>query len=138
MKTLILATAMALAASTGLADEVQRTKVEATITDYYRTAVIRTPSEQIVCQDRTGASAGDILGGIIIGGLLGKGATGQDQGAAAGAVIGGMIAADKNQGPRRDCRTVTQYHNVQDLIYDYSTITFLSGDRTMTLSFMRY
>lgn len=138
MKKLILAAAMAVSASAGLADEVQRTKVEATITDYYRTALIRTPSEQIICQDRTGASAGDILGGIIIGGLLGKGATGQDQGAAAGAIIGGMIAADNNQGPRRDCRTVTEYYNVQDLIYDYSTITFLSGDRTMTLTFMRY
>lgn len=44
-----------------------------------------------------GASSGDVLGGMIIGGLLGKGATGNDKGAAAGAVLGGMIAADNNR-----------------------------------------
>ena len=48
-------------------------------------------------QTGSGASAGDVLGGMIIGGLIGKGASGDDKGAAAGAVIGGMIAADKNQ-----------------------------------------
>jgi uncharacterized protein YcfJ len=38
---------------------------------------------------------GDVLMGMIIGGLMGKGLTGQDNGAAAGAVFGGVIAADK-------------------------------------------
>jgi len=42
-----------------------------------------------------GASGADVLGGMIIGGLLGKGVTGKDNGAAAGAVLGGIIAADK-------------------------------------------
>ena len=41
-----------------------------------------------------GATGGDVLAGMIIGGLLGKGITGDDQGAAAGAVMGGVIAAD--------------------------------------------
>ena len=45
-----------------------------------------------------GASGADVLGGMIIGGLLGKGVTGKDNGAAAGAVLGGMIAADNNRG----------------------------------------
>lgn len=44
----------------------------------------------------TGATGGDVLAGIILGGLLGKGITGDDQGAAAGAVMGGVIAADNN------------------------------------------
>lgn len=41
-----------------------------------------------------GANGGDVLAGMIIGGLLGKGATGNDRGAAAGAVLGGVIAGD--------------------------------------------
>jgi len=48
-----------------------------------------------------GASAGDVLGGMIIGGILGKGVSGNDQGAAAGAVLGGMIAADNKQGSKQ-------------------------------------
>ena len=44
-----------------------------------------------------GANGGDVLAGMIIGGLLGKGASGNDKGAAAGAVIGGIVAADKGQ-----------------------------------------
>ena len=42
---------------------------------------------------RNGASSGDVLTGMLFGGLLGKGITGKDNGAAAGAVFGGMIAA---------------------------------------------
>lgn len=43
----------------------------------------------------TGANGGEVLSGMIIGGLLGKGITGKDNGAAAGAILGGVIAADK-------------------------------------------
>lgn len=42
------------------------------------------------------SNGGDVLAGMIIGGLLGKGVTGKDNGAAAGAVLGGVIAADKD------------------------------------------
>lgn len=52
------------------------------------------------------SSSGDVLGGMIIGGLIGKGATGNDRGAAVGAVIGGMIAADSNSN------NVVGYQNV--------------------------
>ena len=48
-----------------------------------------------------GASGGDVLAGMIIGGILGKGLTGKDNGAAAGAVMGGVIAADKGNGSRQ-------------------------------------
>ena len=49
---------------------------------------------------RSGASGADVLGGMIIGGLLGKGITGKDNGAAAGAVLGGIISADKGKSKR--------------------------------------
>jgi uncharacterized protein YcfJ len=61
-------------------------------------------------------SAGaDALAGMIIGGLLGKGITGNDKGAAAGAVLGGIIGADKSQPKprqqyREENRCVTKYH----------------------------
>lgn len=75
----------------------------------------------------SGASAGDVLGGMIIGGLIGKGATGKDNGAAAGAVIGGMIAADNNRGGQQGivgykqeqrCETRNEY-TTENKIKDY-------------------
>lgn len=64
-----------------------------------------------------GASGGDVLGGMILGALLGKGVGGNDKGAAAGAVLGGVIAADKNNSRQRivgyksekQCQQVVSY-----------------------------
>ena len=75
--------------------------------DHYKSVTKRIPTTYQSCevvdvpiygQAGGGASGADVLTGIIIGGLLGKGASGNDKGAAAGAVIGGMVAADKKQG----------------------------------------
>ena len=69
-----------------------------------------------------GASGGDVLGGMIIGGLLGKGASGNDKGAAVGAILGGMVAADKKNKTERvivgykqqqQCNTVYQRQQVE-------------------------
>ena len=123
----------------------------ATIEDVYATVVEQTPYTLQVCQNVEvpiygtvtrqggGASGGDVLTGMILGGLLGKGATGKDDGAAAGAVLGGIIAADKANKPRtetvitgykteRQCENVTEYKNVNKKVYDYSIITFKSKD----------
>ena len=75
-------------------------------------------------QTGSGASAGDVLGGMIIGGLIGKGVTNKDNGAAAGAVIGGMIAADKKQNKQtiigyrqeRKCQDYTRYNEVSEQV----------------------
>lgn len=56
-----------------------------------------------------GATGGDVLTGMIIGGLLGKGITGKDNGAAAGAVFGGMVAADKKRNNTHSQRVITGY-----------------------------
>tara|TARA_B100001287_G_scaffold212989_1_gene181803 strand:- start:4459 stop:4962 length:504 start_codon:yes stop_codon:yes gene_type:complete len=63
-----------------------------------------------------GASGGDVLTGMIIGGLLGKGLTGKDNGAAAGAVLGGVISADKNNQQR----VITGYQNQQQCYTSYN------------------
>lgn len=58
----------------------------------------------------SGGNAGEgALGGMIIGGILGKALGGNDQGAAAGAILGGVIGADKSQGKR----VITGYRTEQ-------------------------
>ena len=107
MKKLLITTAVILAtASSAFATEYARIKK---IEPRYTTGYQNVPTTQ--CQDveipiygtqqGNGASGGDVLTGMIIGGLLGKGATGKDKGAAVGAVIGGVIAADKGQNNKR-------------------------------------
>jgi uncharacterized protein YcfJ len=77
-----------------------------------------------------GASGGDVLTGMIIGGLLGKGATGKDNGAAAGAVIGGIIAADKGNnrqvitGYTRQRQCVTKYQTGQSTIVNQYNLVY--------------
>lgn len=112
MKNIFLAAVFALAPIAAHAD----TKY-ATITSVeprYDTVYQNVPTTQ--CQNvqvpvygtvqGNGASGGDVLAGMIIGGILGKGITGNDNGAAAGAVMGGVIAAD-NQNRNR--QVVTGY-----------------------------
>jgi uncharacterized protein YcfJ len=87
-----------------------------------------------------GDAAGGALAGLIIGGLIGKGATGQDNGAAAGAVIGGIIGADRAQNSGRlteKCTDVTRYRNGYKTVYDYSVITFTYEGKEYTLTFIK-
>jgi uncharacterized protein YcfJ len=107
MKKLLATVALIGVASTAQAETryANITRVEPN----YQTVYQNVPRTQ--CQDVEvpiygsvqggGASGGDVLTGMIIGGLLGKGITGKDNGAAAGAVMGGVIAADRGNGNRQ-------------------------------------
>jgi|TARA_R110000868_G_scaffold44849_2_gene149352 uncharacterized protein YcfJ len=107
MKTLLASAAIFFVANTATAQTQYATVTK--VVPQYETVWMNTPRTQ--CQDievpiygtmkGNGASAGDVLGGMIIGGLLGKGVTGKDNGAAAGAVLGGMIAADQKDRSRQ-------------------------------------
>ena len=107
MKKLLITTAVILAtASSAFATEYARiTKIEPRYTTGYQNVPITQCQDVEIpiygTQQGNGASGGDVLTGMIIGGLLGKGATGKDKGAAVGAVIGGVIAADKGQNNKR-------------------------------------
>lgn len=111
------------------------------ITHYYKTIEVRRTDINKVCKNvevpiygesTGGATAGDVFKGIIIGGLIGKGATGDSDGTTAGAIIGGMMAADKKKKGRviigykltRVCEDVPSYTSEYQRVYDYSIIRF--------------
>jgi len=129
--------AIALVSSPVLAQE----KVNAQIEDYYYTVYDRVPETKRICEtvqvpvygvERRQTNGADVLGGMIIGGILGKGLTGKDNGAAAGAVIGGIAAAETNKtksvvtGYRQEqqCHNEETYRNVERRQYDYSVLQF--------------
>jgi len=114
MKSLLAtAAALSLVATTAAANTAlaRITKIE----PRYQTSYQNVPTTQ--CQDvqvpvygtvtREGNAGEGALAGMIIGGLLGKGVTGDDGGAAAGAVIGGVIGADRS-GTRTE-QVITGY-----------------------------
>ena len=80
---------------------------------------------------------GDVLAGAIIGGILGKALTGQDNGAAFGALAGAMTSAEKKKGGtsqqiighRVEQRCKTEYHNVQSQVVNQYRLTYnINGD----------
>ena len=133
--------------------------VQATITDYYKNVVEYEPYWKNECttvdvpiygtvQRQGGASGGDVLGGMIIGGILGKGLTGKDNGAAAGAVMGGIIAADKANRPKteqvitgyrkeRQCQNVEYTREKVKRIYDYSKITWIHNGKQFSTEYVK-
>ena len=151
-----LVTAAALVA---LATPVAAEQIKANVEDVFATVIESTPYTRQVCNNvevpiygtvtRQGsASGGDVLGGMIIGGLLGKGVTGKDDGAAAGAVLGGIIAADKANKPKtetvitgykteRQCENITEYKDVNKKVYDYSVITWTVDGVTYQTTFVK-
>ena len=140
---------LALVATPAVAQQ-KATQVE--VEDFYNYYTESIPKTERVCQTvqvpvyttrNKGASGGDILGGLIIGGLLGKAVTGNDKGAAAGAIIGGVATADSKKteqvvtGYRNElqCETVEAYDTVNRKQYDYSVLTFKLDGQSYSVTF---
>lgn len=114
MKIVGLALAATLALSTSALANQTKVATVTSVTPNYSVQKINTPVTR--CENVEvpiygtvqggGATGGDVLTGMIIGGILGKGVTGKDNGAAAGAVMGGIIAADKGN---KNKQVVTGY-----------------------------
>ena len=126
--------------------------VKGKVVDYYNNVVVSTPHEKRLCEEyqvpiygqQGSVDGGDVLMGMIIGGLMGKGLTGQDNGAAAGAVFGGVIAADKAgkrtvQGYKTEtkCRTEVRYSDREERRYTHSIITFRYEGRDISVQFQK-
>ena len=126
--------------------------IRGNVVDYYNNVVVSTPHEKRLCEEyqvpiygqQGSVDGGDVLMGMIIGGLLGKGVTGQDNGAAAGAVFGGVIAADKAnktvvQGYKTEtkCRTEVRYSDRTERRYTHSIITFRYEGRDISVQFQK-
>jgi len=152
MKTLTLITAL-VAATPAVAD-----KVTANVTDRFKTVYEDVPYTKNECvlvdkpiygtTMKEGDAAGGALLGMILGGLVGKGVSGDDGGAAAGAVIGGLIGADKGSKPqhnrrivgyetKQQCTDVTYYRSVERTVYDYSVMEFEYKGEDITLTFRK-
>ncbi len=133
---------------------------DASVRDHYKTVTKQIPHTQNICNTvdvpiygtvggGNGASGADVLGGMIIGGLLGKGITGKDDGAAAGAVLGGIFSADKKHGTggkqqivgyrqEQRCNRQTTYTTETNEVYSHSTVTFTHNGRRHKVRFNRY
>lgn len=86
----------------------------------------------------TGASGGDVLAGAIIGGILGKAITGQDNGAGFGALVGAMTSAEKKKGGTsrqivgytKENRCETKYVSVQKKVAnEYRLVYLVNGNQ---------
>ena len=147
----LLATAAILSFATAAQAETRYANITR-VEPNYQTVYMNVPRQQ--CQDVEvpvygntggGASGGDVLGGMIIGGLLGKGATGKDDGAAIGAIIGGMVAAENNNGRRvvtgyrieRQCSEVMTREQQRE-IKNYTITYRWNGITAQSYTYNRY
>jgi len=153
MKKLLMATALIGVASCATAETIA-SNVKGTVTEVQPlTRVVSVERPHRSCNTVEvpvygnvggGASAGDVLGGMIIGGLLGKGVSGNDRGAAAGAVIGGMVSADKNNqqgivGYRQENRCTTEYiTELQERNAGYRVTIEVEGNTIQTVTNRKY
>ena len=155
MKQLLMtAGVVALTSTSALAETPENVRVF----DHTKTITQQIPTTERQCfqqkkpvystYKQQGDAAGGALLGMILGGVIGKGVTGDDGGAAAGAVVGGLIGADKGSKPRTQseiigyelvetCENVTLYYDQKTEVYSHSTIRFFVNGKRYVLEFQR-
>lgn len=153
MKKIVFVTAL-VAALPAYSSEV----VSAKVYDRYAVVSAKVPYNTTECStvdvpvyaesSTPGNAAEGALVGMIIGGILGKGITGNDDAAAAGAVMGGLIGADKGAKPKTSqriigytteqrCQEVTRTRTEDQRVYTHSFIEFELDGKIYSVTFQR-
>lgn len=88
-----------------------------------------------------------VVGGAVLGGIIGKAVTKKDKGAAVGALIGGAIANENQKTKmtsgivgyenRQRCQTKFKNFPKEEVVYSYSTITFVLDGQEQTVEFQK-
>lgn len=128
-----------------------------TVQDHFKTVTKRIPYTETVCNivdvpiygnTSSNTTAQDIIGGALIGGIIGHqfgdGNQRKDN-RNAGAILGGIIGANKNQkqegivGYRQEeqCRNITRYSESSEDVYSHSTVSFYHNGQQYTLRFKK-
>jgi len=154
MKHILFVAALATASPVLAADRPK----DVVVYDHTKTVARTVPVTELRCRavekpiygevTRQGNAAEGALAGMIIGGLLGKGLTGDDNGAAAGAVMGGIVGADKGSKPKTE-RRIIGYETVEECnnvtvnrkeyvdVYSHSTVRFYIDGKRYVLEFQK-
>lgn len=155
LTTAILSTALTLAiTSSASADQVVKTQVR----DHFETVYENVENVRTNCymvdvpiyatRQRKGDAAGGAFMGMLLGGIAGKAVTGDDKGAAAGAIMGGVIGADKGSKPKneqvvigynkeRQCVEEIHYDTISKKVYSYSTLGFTLDGKRYSIDFIK-
>ena len=90
---------------------------------------------------------GAVVGGAVLGGIIGKAVTKKDRGAAFGALVGGALANENQKTKtttgvvgyedRQRCQTRFKNSPKEEVVYSYSTITFILDGREQTVEFQK-
>ena len=126
------------------------------ITDFYKN---QTVFEQIPYQNcsiqkvpifgkiQSRPDAGAVVGGAVLGGIIGKAITKKDKGAAVGAIVGGVLANENQKTKsstgvigyenRQKCQTEFKNSPKEEVVYSFSTITFIIDGKEQTVEFQK-
>jgi uncharacterized protein YcfJ len=126
------------------------------ITDFYKNQIVFNQIPYQYCTNKetpiygemqSKPDAGTVLGGAVLGGIIGKTVTKKDGGAAVGALIGGALANENQKKKtisgiigfqnKNVCETRFKNSPQEEIVYSYSTITFLIDGREQTVEFQK-
>ena len=128
----------------------------AKITDFYKNQTVfeKTPYQNCSIQKvpiygkiQSKPDTGAVVGGAVLGGIIGKAVTKKDRGAAFGALVGGALANENQKTKtttgvvgyenRQRCQTRFKNSPKEEVVYSYSTITFILDGREQTVEFQK-